>query len=168
MHSQVTQWVTLLLVVAAATATAKENYKEQAFNADTKDKFAQVEAQVRAQMKPGGKYEYVKEGERFTIDQKFKEMDALFAANDSVASMDERDKIALFNAQEAINSILQQRDRDRVICKKEAPIGSHIEVTKCFTYGQQQDAYNTSHKVLDSLSHPQCNDTGKGPCGLGN
>ena len=167
MRSAVRRCFTALLLVAAATATAKENYKEQAFNADTKEKFAQVEEHVRDEMKPGGKYEYVKEGERFTIDQKLKEMDALFATSDTVQGMTENDRIALFNAQETVNSILQQRDRDRVICKKEAPIGSHIPVTTCFSYGQQQDASKTSHKLMDSWSRTQCGNNGNGSCGMG-
>ena len=154
-----------LLVFVAAAATAKENYKEQAFNADSKDKFAQVQDQIRDEMKPGGKYEYVKQKERFTIDQKFQEMDALFAAHDTVAAMSPQDKIALFNAQETVNSILQQRDRDRVICTKQVPIGSHIPITTCHTYAQEQDANQVTHNNLESWSRPQCGDGAGGTCG---
>ena len=166
---RIAMWMSAcVLVVAAAGAPAKENYQEKAFNADSKDKFAQVEEQIRDQMKAGGKYEYVKDNERETIDRKFKEMDGLFATSDTVAGMSEQNKIALFNAQETVNSILQQRDRDRVICKKEAPIGSHILTTNCHTYAQEQDANKLSHKQMDSWSRTTCSDNSGGVCGMSN
>ena len=58
----------------------------------------------------------------------------------AVANMKEEQKIALFNAQETVNSILTLRDRDRVICKKEAPVGSHIPRDVVPTYGQEIEA----------------------------
>jgi hypothetical protein len=156
-----------LALLAAVSATAKENYKEKAFNADTREKFEEVATKVREEMKEGGRYEYVKPSERSTIDQKLSEMESLFKQSDTVQGMNEQTKIALFNDQEVVNSILTQRDSDRVICKKEAPIGSHIPITTCHTYGQEEDARKNSHKQMDSWTRTQCGDVTKGSCGGG-
>jgi hypothetical protein len=156
-----------LALLAAVTATAKENYKEKAFNADTRDKFEQVSAKVREEMREGGRYQYVKPSERSTIEQKLSEMESLFKQSDTVQGMNEQTKIALFNDQEVVNSILTQRDADRVICKREAPIGSHIPVTTCHTYGQEQDARKNSNKMMDTWSRTPCGDVNKGACGGG-
>jgi hypothetical protein len=156
-----------LALLASVSATAKENYKEKAFNADTREKFEQVSAKVREEMKDGGRYQYVKPSERSTIEQKLSEMESLFKQSDSVQGMNEQTKIALFNDQEVVNSILTQRDSDRVICKKEAPIGSHIPITTCHTYGQEEDARKNSHKLMDSWTRTQCGDVTKGSCGGG-
>ena len=127
--------ITFALVVALATcfagqAFAKEHYREGSVKADTKEAFDEVAKSVRDGMESGGRYEYVKPAEKTTIEKNLTEMDALFvAAGGTVAGMKEEQKIALFNAQETVNSILTLRDRDRVICKKEAPVGSHIPVT---------------------------------------
>lgn len=155
------------IALVTALASAKENYKEAAFNADSKQKFMTVATGVREQIKPGGRYEYVSPAERFTINQKLDDMTALFDKNDSVASMSEQNKIELFNDQEAINSILTKRDGERVICKKEAPIGSHIPVTSCHTYAQEQTAHKNNAKQFDDWTHGQCGESGHGMCGLG-
>ena len=157
----------LAFAVAATSAVAKENYKEASFNADTRDSFASVSAAVRDEIKPGGRYEYVNDKERFAINQKLDDMGALFASHDSVATMSQENKIRLYNDQESINSILTRRDGERVICKKEAPIGSHIPVTTCHTYAQEQDAHRANAQQVDQWAHMQCGDSGHGMCGLG-
>jgi hypothetical protein len=81
--------------------------------------------------------------------------------------MSQQDKIQLFNDQESVNSILQQRDGERVICKKEAPIGSHIPVTTCHTYAQEQDAHRANAQQVDQWGRMQCGESGHGMCGLG-
>jgi len=139
-----------------ASASAKENYKEKSFNADTRDKFATIAEGIRDEMKEGGRYEYMKPDERRTIEQKLEEITTIFGKTESVAAMQQDDKIKLFNAQESINSILTKRDRDRVICKNEAPIGSHIPVTTCHTYGQEVEAHEGTRKQMEDWSRPLC------------
>ncbi|HJT98671.1 MAG TPA: hypothetical protein VJ696_10190 [Rhodanobacteraceae bacterium] len=155
-------WASFLLAaVLAGGVSAKEHYKEKAFNADTKDKFEDIAANVRKEMEDGGRYEYVKPDERKKVDDALAKMTELFEQSGSVANMKEEQKIALFNEQETVNSILTLRDRDRVICKKEAPVGSHIPVTSCHTYGQEQDAHRETRKQLDDWGRPLC----VGSCG---
>ena len=146
----------VVLVSAFHPAVAKENYKETGVKADTKEAYAEVAANVRSEMENGGRYEYVKPAERKTIDQKLTEMTTLFEQSGSVAAMKEDQKIALFNAQETVNSILTRRDKDRVICKKEAPIGSHIAVTSCHTYGQEEEAREGTRKQLTDWKQAPC------------
>ena len=138
-------------------AFAKENYHENSVKADTKEAFDQLADSVRSGMSDGGKYEYVKPDEKATIEKKLDEMDKIFdAGGGSVATMKEDQKIALFNAQETVNSILTLRDRDRVICKKVAPVGSHIPVTTCHTYAQEVEARQGSKKMMDDWGRPLC------------
>ena len=148
--------VAVALVAAFNLASAKENYKESAFNADTRDKFESVSSNVRKELEKGGRYEYVKPEERRQIDQKLTDMSAAFNESGSVQTMKEDTKIKLFNDQEVINSILTKRDKDRVICTKQAPIGSHIPVTSCHTYGQEEDARRGTRDQLDKWKQAPC------------
>jgi hypothetical protein len=150
----------LLLALLACTAGAKENYHEKHINADTRDKFEAVAADVRNEMQSGGRYEYVTADERKTIDTKLTEISALFDKNGSVADMSQDTKVQLFNDQEIVNSILTHRDRDRVICQNTAPIGSHIPVTTCHTYGQEVEAREGTKNQLDQWQRRPC--VGKG------
>jgi hypothetical protein len=145
-----------LSILLCVEVGAKENYKEQAVKADTKEAFQAIAETVRKDMEPGGRYEYVKPGEQQTVEKKLAEMNTLFEQTGTVANMKQDQKIALFNAQETVNSILTLRDRDRVICKKEAPIGSHIPVTSCHTYAQEVEAHEGSKKQMDDWGRPLC------------
>jgi len=156
MESKCARLLAAFSVVAVSMAGAKENYHEKTINADTKEKFVEVATDVRQEMQAGGRYEYVKADERKTIDQKFTEMEALFNENGSVQNMKQDTKVKLFNDQEVVNSILTHRDRDRVICKNEAPVGSHIPVTSCHTYGQEEEAREGTHNQLDEWKRSAC------------
>ncbi|MET0225339.1 MAG: hypothetical protein ABW187_02750 [Dokdonella sp.] len=133
----------LPLSVAAEQANLTETT-----NAGTREKLAQVAQQVHGEMHGGGRFEFVKPAERRTIDAKFAEMDALFARSGSVDAMSADAKIALFNAQETINSILTDRDGDRLICKRAPLIDSHIPRQTCQTYRDQMAKTEVSQKQL--------------------
>jgi hypothetical protein len=151
-----TALVALSLLVATIPAAAKENYHEKTFNADTQEKFRVVAEDVRKEMEPGGRYEYVKPKERATIEQALAEMDALFAATGGVEHMKQDDKVKLFNDQEVVNSILTRRDKDRVICEDKPKLGSHVRTTSCHTYGQAEDARRGSKDQMDEWTRRGC------------
>jgi hypothetical protein len=146
----------VLSMAVLAPCSAKENYREKQVNAQTKEAFADVSQNVRRQMDQGGKYEFVPTDERAKIDKSFGEMTALFDQYGTVSAMSEDAKIALFNNQEIVNSILTKRDRDRVICTKKAPIGSHIQQTNCHTYEQEVLAQSQTQKQLDDWKVMGC------------
>ena len=137
-----------------------------AVNADTKESFDAVSKWVHGQMKDGGRYAHVTEAEKSKIDGRFDEMDKLFEQRGSVAQMSPSEKTQMFNAQEEINAILAQRDGERLICKNENPVGSHIPVRTCQTAAEIE---NRRHKdagmlgTMDSLNRAQ--PKAKGPSG---
>lgn len=126
--------VLFIAMLVAMPLCAKEKV-EPAVNANTKDSFDTVSTWVRKEMAPGGRYSYVTAAESTTINAKFEEMSRLYAKTPDIAQMAEADKTQMFNDQEQINSILGKRDNDRLICKNEIPVGSHIPVKTCETAG---------------------------------
>jgi hypothetical protein len=148
----------------AGIAAAKEHYRENSVKADTKDVFDQLVDNVRREMVPGGKYEFIKPDEKPKVDAALNQMTKLFEEHDTVAAMTQDQKVALFNAQETVNSILTLRNRDRVICKNAPPLGSHIPQTSCHTYAQEVEARQGAQKMMDDWGRPLC--VGKGmACG---
>ncbi|MFI4970720.1 MAG: hypothetical protein ACHP7D_10985, partial [Lysobacterales bacterium] len=91
---------------------------------------------VRKQMDSGGRYSYVTAGERSKVNAKLDEMNRLFQKNGDTTKMTDVDKTAMFNSQEEVNAILTKRDNERLICKNEMPIGSHIPIKTCVTAGE--------------------------------
>jgi hypothetical protein len=128
----------IALFVAALVAlplSAKEK-AEPAVNANTKDAFETVSTWVHKQMDEGGCYSYVTAGERSKVNGKLDEMSKLFQKRGDVAQMTDAEKTEMFNSQEEVNAILGKRDNERLICKNELPIGSHIPVKTCTTTGE--------------------------------
>jgi hypothetical protein len=142
---------TAVAVMFSLPVFAKET-SESAVNANTKETFASVSAWVHKEMSAGGRYSYVTEGERSKVDQKLSEMGGFFDKHGSVAEMSDADKTALFNDQEEVNAILSKRDGDRLICKNELPIGSHIPVKTCKTYSQIETDRHNTRQFMDDRS----------------
>ena len=107
-------------------------------------------------MQPGGQYEHTSEADKQRVDARLGDMSKLLQAHSSQSEMGETDKVALLNAQEEINGILQHNDNNRLVCEHVAPVGSHRPVTTCQTYGEKMAREQRDQKYLqDRLATPQ-------------
>ena len=104
--------------------------------AQTLDSFKQDSARIRNDMQPGGKYGYISATEKSRVETRLTDMQNLLTAHANATDMPETDKVALFNAQEEINGILNHNDNNRLVCEHVMPVGSHIPVTTCHTYAE--------------------------------
>jgi hypothetical protein len=123
--------------------------------AETRDDFVAVVAAVHQQMQPGGQYEHVSASERASIDQHFKDMQGIFDKYGTVAQMDEKAKIRLFNDQEFVNATLTKRDNKRLVCEHVAPVGSNIPRTSCRTYGDIMRSQRDTNRMLNDMRRVQ-------------
>jgi hypothetical protein len=142
------------LSLGAPAAVAREPDPRVApptVNAHTREAFAAAAGEVRAGMSAGGRFEYVTSDERQAVEEDLRRMALLFEHAPSVEAMGQDDKVALFNHQEAVNSILRKRDSDRMICKHERKTGSNIAVTECLTFGQREAMRRNSQKYMSDL-----------------
>ena len=122
---------------AAHDAAARDSQADQKpLVARTLTSFEQDSTRIRKDMQPGGKYGYISAAERGRVDARLDDMQKLLVAYKSAADMRESDKVALLNAQEEINGILDHNDNNRLICEHVAPVGSHRPVTTCRTYAE--------------------------------
>lgn len=153
-------------VIFSSPLLAKEKV-EKAVVADTAAKFAPLADSIRHQMDPGGRYEFIGPGDKRLVASKLDEMEALLTASGSVANMPEDSKIKLFNAQEQVNGILAHNASDRLVCEKVAPLGSHLPVTTCKTYGEIAKNRANWNKQFDRLGNKGRADAGRAFRGLG-
>lgn len=147
-------------VVPAAASDSKVAISQEGgklvVKADSKENLEAVMAAIHQQMLPGGRWQFVDKNQRTTIDSRFADMQLLFDRYGSMAQMNEEAKLQLFNDQEAINGILTQRDGDRLICTQEIPVGSHLPVKTCRTYGQmERERQNTRRFFQDQMETKQ-------------
>lgn len=132
---------------ASAAAVPEENGKP-VVKADSKENFEAVVAAIHQQMQPGGRWQYVDTNERATIDGSFADMGKLYDQFGSVDKMDQAAKVRLLADQGTVNAILTRKDGDRLICRTELPVGSHLPVKTCRTYSQIQAEQNGAREFL--------------------
>ena len=144
-----------ILLLHAGTACAAAA-AEKPLVAQTFEAFKQDSARIRKQMQPGGVYEHTSANEQARVEARLGDMYKLLEAHSSQAEMSETDKVALLNAQEEINGVLQHNDNNRLVCEHVAPVGSHRPVTTCQTYGEMMIRQESAQKYLqDRARTPQ-------------
>ena len=142
--------VFVVVALAAGSPSAAEKAKP-AVKADTREAFAAVAADTRTGMGEGGRFSSISATEKSKVNSRLDEMGRLFDQRESVAQMSDDEKMRLFNAQEEVNSILAKRDNDRLICKSEMPIGSHLPIKTCKTVGEIERQRRADSRSMDQI-----------------
>lgn len=125
----------MLLTLACSLPAWADDKPAPAVNASNKDAFETVSGWVRKQMEPGGRYAYVASVDQKKVESELDDMGKLMQARGDVEHMTAEEKQQMFVKQQDVNAILAKHDNERIICKNEAPIGSHIPVKTCQTAG---------------------------------
>lgn len=106
--------------------------------ADNKVNFDLVAAAIRKQMQPGGRFGFVDNKGRQTVESGLADMQALFDQYGSVDKMQDPVQTKLLADQNAVNEVLARNDGNRRICWKETPVGTHFPTTVCRTLAEIQ------------------------------
>lgn len=130
--------VAALLLIPAMQVNARphSNVDEHPLLVKTLDGFQTDSARIRHEMEAGGKYDNISSSDKARVKARLGDMLNLLQAGVAKSEMTQTDKIALANAQEEINGVLSHNDNNRLICKRVAPVGSHLPVTTCQTYAE--------------------------------
>lgn len=134
--------------LCAMPLSAKEK-TAPAVNAATQESFTHVAAWVRQEMDEGGRYSYVTATERARVNTTLDTMARLFAKVPTVAQMNDAQKTEMFNNQGEVNGILTLRDNDRLVCKNEIPVGTHIPKKICETAGAIRERQNSDKRYIE-------------------
>ena len=126
---------------------------ETIVKAENKADFAAVVSAVQSQMVPGGRYGFVDKKEREDVNHGLGYMQNLFDKYGTVAGMDQKTQMDLFNHQEAVNAILTRRDSNRLVCESVAPVGSHIPRKTCRTYGEIEQEHQNTRQLMDNFKN---------------
>ena len=140
-----------LLFLTAAQA-ASDQVIEKPLIAQTLEGFNREAAAIRDGMKPGGRYEFLKDDDRSRVDARLDSMQALLQGHAGQNSLDSNDKVRLANLQEEVNGILKHNDSNRLVCEHRAPVGSHIPVTTCRTFGELERQRREARKEVEDMS----------------
>jgi len=133
-------------------AVAADKVVEKPVAADTPEKFAEVAAQIRKEMGPDGRYEFIRADDKARANADLDTMAAMLQKAGSVASMPQSDQVQLFNTQEHLNGILTHNDRNRLVCERRAPVGTNIPQNSCKTVAEIEKMRRDSQKYMNDHS----------------
>jgi hypothetical protein len=140
-------------VSARDAESTKNGVVEKPLLADTPESFATQTERIHEEMQPGGRYEFANPSARSKVDMLLGKMASLLQAAGSVDAMNHDARIALFNSQEEVNGILKHNDSNRLVCESRAPVGSHIPVTTCRTFGEIEHGRRAFANTLDDMTN---------------
>ena len=65
-------------------------------------------------------------------------------------------RLALFNAHEEIEGIIKKNDKSRMVCTREAEIGSRVTKTSCMTVGEREERARMAQRGTESMQRNVC------------
>ncbi|WP_244667674.1 hypothetical protein [Xanthomonas sp. D-109] len=127
-------WVLGMLLASAAVAAPKG---EAPMN--VKKAFAQQLSTIRQQLNDGKTYSEINADDRSKVEAALARMAAILDAQQDVGTLKEEQKVALFNDQETVNTLLTKAAADsRMVCRREAVTGSLRTTTQCKTVAERR------------------------------
>ena len=128
---------------------------EKRVAADTPEKFQQTAADIRKDMSPGGRYELMRSDEKAKAENDLDAIMKMLQESGSVSAMKHEQQVQLFNVQENLNGLLTHSDRNRLVCEKNAAMGTHIQTTTCKTVGDIERERTSSRKYMTDQGEKQ-------------
>ena len=149
----------LALAIAALplSAIAAKPPAEKHVDASSQERFQDQSDAIRAQMKTGGRYEFLTASEKADVEKQLDLIAAIFERN-AGAKLNDNDQLDLYAAQESANAVLTQKDGRRLICEYSAPTGSNRKVKQCITYADRMRAHKESQNTMRDNLHKNAAD----------
>ncbi len=131
------QVIGLMLGMALACSAVAAPKGEAPMN--VKKSFAQQLSTIRQQLDDGKTYSELSAENRSKVEAALSRMATVLNSHPDVDTLREEDKVVLFNDQETVNTLLSKASSDsRLICRREAVIGSLRTTTQCKTVAERR------------------------------
>ena len=137
--------VLAVALLAASACHATDNKSDDMTASD----FSSQKAAFVQQLDDGKTYVEITPENRKQVVSLLDRMDATLQHAGSVKQLTDEDRVAFFNEQEQVNTILTKAaDDSRVTCSRETPTGSHKFITKCRTMAERRRDRNAAENLL--------------------
>ena len=98
------------------------------------------QAQIRSEALAGkGRYKDMAEAQRTALFNHQDTITRLLQDVDNTSDLPENDKLAVFNAIEAVKAIVTKAEDERMVCVREKPLGSNRPERVCKTVAQRRE-----------------------------
>jgi hypothetical protein len=133
----------LLLAVGSAQAAPNDEVFEKG------KPLAEQISQIERQLNDGETYSELKPEHRSEVRETLARLYGITERYSSQTAVPEEVKVAQFNDQARVNTILTQaREDSRMVCKREKATGSNRTTTQCMTVAQRERAKQDAQKRM--------------------
>ncbi|KAA2285469.1 hypothetical protein F0415_05000 [Arenimonas fontis] len=114
--------------------------------------FSAQRAKIEKDLADGKTYVEIAPEDRARVRQSLERMAATLEGVASVDELSQPQKVALFNEQEVVNTILTQAAEDsRLICERRRETGSHRATTTCETVAERRRRREDDQRRLQTM-----------------
>jgi hypothetical protein len=139
----------LVLALCAGSAFAEPYASRHAPTISNMDRDQILQWIDKLNVDLGGKaYGHVKDEGRHKIEASEAEIRHLLQDVRSLDALDDTQKVALFNETQAIIAVLNDSEKDRLICERERVTGSHRPVVLCMTVEERRKQSDITKQAL--------------------
>lgn len=152
----------LFMVVCLGVASvsfAKDDKDKDAIPSVSADQFDAQRKAILEGFRDGEKYAETSRGDREKVLEALDRMQSNFGTAGSVNELDQTKKVAVFNDQELINSILADaRKESRMVCKHERKVGTRMKTSQCDTVAgwerRREKSLRYNERTVSPVSGP--------------
>ncbi len=138
------------LLLATVPASASEF-----LTIDGSNDFGAQKQQILADLSEGKRYAEIDAGDIDKLKSALNRMEQLLGTPASVDGFGEREKVALFNDQELVNTLLTDaREDSRMVCERQKKTGSHRTESVCKSIAQRRRERESSQDYLRNRPSP--------------
>jgi hypothetical protein len=114
--------------------------------------FARQRAEIEKDLNDGKTYSEISAADRATVKEALDKLSGWLDGVQSVDALNESTRVAVFNAQEEINTILTEARADsRLVCERSKPTGSNRYVNTCQTVAERERRREDDKQRLRSV-----------------
>lgn len=143
----------LMLLLGTATALpAAERTSSDGINfnltATSASAFRAQADRIRTALAPAGRHADLAPADRQRIEHDLARIQAVFDRYPGEATLDERERVLVFNAQEEINAILRADLGGRLVCEYVSSTGSHRKEKVCISAAERDEQRRRHQEAL--------------------
>lgn len=111
-----------------------------------------------------GQYGSLKRGSAEKLQVERERIANVLANRTTVADLPVDDRIAIQNAEDAITAILRNKDKDRMVCTREAKTGTRFATTECITIAEREARAKSAAESTSNVQRDACIPGENNPC----
>ncbi len=103
-----------------------------------------------------GEYGRLKGGSAEKLQVVREQIGNLLSGHASVKELQPGQRLGLSNAEEELDSIVNKKNKDRMVCRSTATTGTRFSSNECLTVGDRESRAKSAAEAVEKFQRPEC------------